>query len=360
MRAALLVIVLMLALVQGVAAWNITELTIDPKGPVTPRIPVVVTGSIDFVPSSDKTCVSSHEFGFSTLLQNAEWYFVLDIDGTEKILPAVSGNSTTLSGWLLSYPGGTEESLRFRLKGTTPSVSQTSNRTILLVRETDENGSPVPGTRHEYTMVVVNTRWDPKPGHPEISDLQVLRSHIDEKSMLGVNTTLAEVKYAEADAMIKSATGRPSSQYLLAYADFDAAQKAIDEGEVALDRAWAEKEIADVQKKVDELDALIGWFRGNESTADDANLPSIVMRREIAAVFLTTAKDEMVNGRYEEARRKAHEAYEKANESFMEGDRFDRIQPVNPLPLYGIAVIILILLIAGILWWRKRRAWWLE
>jgi len=39
MRAALLVITLMLVLVQGVPAFNVSGITIDPSGPMTPGTP---------------------------------------------------------------------------------------------------------------------------------------------------------------------------------------------------------------------------------------------------------------------------------------------------------------------------------
>jgi hypothetical protein len=132
----------------------------------------------------------------------------------------------------------------------------------------------------------------------------------------------------------------------------------MKEGERLLDKAWAEKAVADAQKKVDQMDALIGWYKGNGSTANDAVLPSVVTRREVAMAYLTTANDEIANGNYDLARLKAQEAYNKANESYTNGNsRNDRTEGSDRLfPLYITAcIIVTILLVIGIVWWRKRK-----
>jgi hypothetical protein len=351
----LLAICLMLVFCPAVTAWNVTRLMVDPPGAVTPGTPMIITGTIHLEPYSDKSFVSPIELRSSTSLEKATWNYSLVLDGRENPQPQTAGKFLSISGWLLSSPGATDESVRFTLSGIIPSVTQTQNTTLVRIQETDEQGTPVSKVSYEYHTLVVNPG---PPIHKPESALGIFRSHIDEKIALGVNTSAAEVKYAEADAKTKSAGSRPSSQYQLAYADLDAAQAAIDDGERLLDKAWAEKAVADAQKKVDQMDALIGWYKSNGSTANDAVLPSVVTRREVAMAYLTVANDEISNGNYDLARLKAQEAYNKANESYTNGNsRKDRTGGSDRLfPLYIAAcIIVTILLVIGIVWWRKQK-----
>jgi hypothetical protein len=67
-----------------------------------------------------------------------------------------------------------------------------------------------------------------------LAELQIFRTHIDEKNAQGVDTSAAEVKYNEARRKIDSARSRPISQVTGALADLNAAAVAINEGEIAL------------------------------------------------------------------------------------------------------------------------------
>jgi hypothetical protein len=368
LRAGFVVVCLVLVLVQGVAAWNVTQLTMDSSKLVTRGTPVNVTGTIDFAPASgpDTTFDPSHELVLSTTLSDARWDLTLVVGGAENVQPAVHNNTTTLSGFILSYPKGTDESLKIRLTGKAPGTGvpcTSAGRTILLIQEYDARHSPVPGTSRALDTIILYDGSCINQSNEKRARLSDFRFYIDEKSALGTNTTLAEVKYAEADALIKSATGRSSTQYMLAHQDLDAAQKAIDEGEVALDKAWAEKAVADAQVPINNTDAIIGWFKANSSTADDPQLPAIVAKREVAMSYLVTANDEIANGNYDLARLKAQEAYNKANESYTNGnsrnDRTEGSDHVFPLYITG-CIIVTILLVIGIVWWRKQKGAKLE
>jgi len=69
------------------------------------------------------------------------------------------------------------------------------------------------------------------------ADLQVLRTHIDEKAAQGIDTSVAEAKYNEAVQKINSVRSMPSNQYTAALADLHAAINAIKDGEIALSKA---------------------------------------------------------------------------------------------------------------------------
>ena len=96
------------------------------------------------------------------------------------------------------------------------------------------------------------------------------------------------------------------------------------------DKEFAEKTIAEAKMQIEKTDVTIGWFRGNASTRDDMQLPTIITKREIALSYLTTAEDEIANGNYQRARDKAQDGYTKANESYT--DALRRQQEITGVP----------------------------
>jgi hypothetical protein len=236
------------------------------------------------------------------------------------------------------------------------------NKTLIRIQEVDGQGIPVPETSREYYASVVNVR-DVCCRVPSIEEtLKEFGSHIDEKASLGINTTPAETKYTEAKEMIENAKAIPSTRYYEAFKNLDSAQKAIDDGEHLLDQAWAEKEVRDAQERVDKADAIIDWFHGNKSTADDPGLNPIIAKREIAVNDLSAANEDITNGNYAQARSKAQDAFQEANESYNDAViyRMGITCCYDPFKRYGTQFIVagigvIALLIMGIYLWKKHK-----
>lgn len=151
-----------------------------------------------------------------------------------------------------------------------------------------------------------------------MADLQTYRTHIDEKAALGIDTSAAEVKYNEAQRDINSAKSRLSNEYASALSDLSAATAAISGGETALDKAWAENEVSTARVPISKTDAIIGWFKGNGSTANYYKLSPIITMRDVAVSYLSTANDDITSGNYAKARKDAQNASTKGNESYSE------------------------------------------
>ncbi len=117
---------------------------------------------------------------------------------------------------------------------------------------------------------------------------------------------------------VDSARSRPSNEYAGALGDLTAATAAIKDGETALDKAWAEYEVAAAQVPINNVDAIIAWFKGNSSTANDQQLPTIITKREVAVSYVSNANDHIAEGNFALARQKAQDAFLKANESYTE------------------------------------------
>jgi CHASE3 domain sensor protein len=177
---------------------------------------------------------------------------------------------------------------------------------------------------------------------------------------------VSEVKYNEAQDKIDSARSRPSNQYAGAQEDLTAATAAIKDGETALDKAWAENEVAAAQVPITNVDAIIAWFKGNSSTANDQQLPTIITKREVAVSYVSTANDDIASGSYTQARQKAQDAFLKANESYTEALARQKelssgwslpIPKINSTMFIILGVVAVILVVVGVIIYRKRSRW---
>jgi hypothetical protein len=357
--------------INAVSAFAVSSITVDPSGSLTSNTPVIVSFRVEFSPSGDETFPSANELQMSTDLDKAKWTYSLVLDGVDAVQPANSGRMLSVSGWVLSYPAAVEEVLKVTLEGTAPAVSTTTNKTMIKVQEVDSHNNVITSTVVERTATIVNMDDVKKRITDKKSALQTYRSHIDEKSALGIDTAGGEAKYSEADQKIKSAEGRPSTQYLLAFNDLDAAQTAIDDGEVALDRAWAENELANAQIPINNVDNVINWFKANASTRDDTQLPAIVAKREVAVSYLVTAQDEINNGNYDQARSKAQDAFNKGNESYTDALAQKKVREsgfvIPGIPDLSklfkvnifiiVAIVVVVVAVVGYMVYRKRSHW---
>jgi hypothetical protein len=366
----ILVAIALIVCIQGVSAFSVSSITVDPSGSLVPGTSVLVSYKVDFSASGDETFPSSNELQMSTDLDDATWTYSLVLDGIDQPQPSGGGRVLSVSGWILSYPSSVEESLKVTLEGKAPTVTQTTNRTMIKIQEIDSRNNIISSTVVERTAVVVNVAEIQSRVTEKESALQTFRSHIDEKSALGVDTTAAEVKYSEAQQKITAAKNLPSNQYTQANNNLDGAQNAINDGETALDRAWAENEVTNAAIPINNVDRTIAWFKGNSSTRDDVQLPAIIAKREVAVSYISTANDEISNGNYAQARNKAQEAFNKGNESYtdalarqkvLESGLFGWLRlPTIKLPggiFLIVGIVVIVLAVVGFIIYRKRSHW---
>jgi hypothetical protein len=362
--------VVLIFCIHAVSAFGVSSITVDPSGSLTPGTPVIVTFRVDFSPSGEETFPSANELQLSTDLDKAKWSYSLVLDGVDAVQPSNSGRVLSVSGWVLSYPAAVEEAMKVTLEGTAPTVAQTTNKTMIKIAEYDSHNNIISSTVVERTAVIVNiVEVQTKISEME-SSLLTYRSHIDEKSALGIDTASAEAKYSEADQKIRSAKNRPSTQFTLAFSDLNAAQTAITDGEVALDRSWAENEVTSAQIPINNVDNVIAWFKANKSTSDDVQLPAIIAKREVSVTYISTANDEIRNGNYAQARAKAQDAFNKGNESYTDALARQKVVesgwlgwlklPTIKLPggiFLVVGIVVVVLAVVGYVIYRKRSRW---
>ncbi|MCK9631319.1 MAG: hypothetical protein M0R30_06715 [Methanoregula sp.] len=306
----------------------------------------------------------------TTDLTNPKWTYTIILDDVENPREPVGGKTLDLSGFELSYQSSVEEIIKVTLEGNAPSVDTTTEKIVLSVKEIDSNGNTVASSAVEKKALVVNTGDVTKVVSEKNTNLQSLQSHIDEKSAMGIDTSAAESYYNDAQSKISTASSRPATQYTEALNDLTASQASIDAGEVALELAWAESEVANARIPISNVDGIIAWFKGNQSTANDAQLSAIIAKREVAVNYISNAEDAINSGSYEQARTKAADAFSKGNESYTEalarqkqltsGWQLPGLPSLPKLPggiFLIIGVIVVVLVVVGVIIYRKRSRW---
>jgi len=362
----IIVTTILLFCISAASAFSVSTVSIDPSGSLVPGTQVTVSYKIDFsgqFPSAD-------DIQFFTNLENPKWTYTILVNGIENPRPAMGGSTLTIVGYELAYKTGDSVAVRATLEGKAPTVTATADKIIIRIQEMDAQGRSIESTKVEKTAKVINTGDVQKAIADRNTDLQNYRTHIDEKAVLGIDTSAAEAKYNEAKQKIDSATARPSTQYTEALADLTAAQASISDGEKVLDKAWAENEVAGAQLPINNVDSVIAWFKGNQSTANDQQLPAIVAKREVAVSYISTANDQIASGEYTQARSKAQEAFSKGNESYTDAlarqsvlkNGFDIIGMITGFFKSGIiiiivGVVIVVLVAVGVIIYRKRSRW---
>lgn len=363
MRKILLVLCLILVFSQGALAFNVSKMTIDPSGSLVPGTPVVVEGIIDFTPSSNVTFESGSELEFTTELEKPKWTWTLILDGVENPRPQEGGQSLSLSGFDISYPNTVHESVRFKLEGTTSQIKRdesdpygtvSERKTIIRIREIDEYSKIIPESVFEINTTVISKSCCSEP----ISfTLKKFRTHIEEKSDVGVNTTEAEAKYADAITKADAANALPTTQFAAALSSLTAAKNDIAEGERLLDKAWAEKEVADAQVPINNVDIVLGGIKTNRTIPPQ--LREIISKRESAVDYIRTANDQIAAGNYSTARESARIALALGNESYTSALEYQqqksRSTPGAPLSPVCCVVAIGVVELMVILHRKKRQ-----
>lgn len=364
----ILLLIIFVACIQTATAFTVSQVSVSPAGDLTPGTRVTVSFTVQFSASGGETFPTAGTLDMYTDLDSPRWNAVLVLNNIDNPQPLDNKKNVYLTGWILSYPSNeVEENLRVTLEGDAPPVTTTTNKTIVRVQELDSRNNVVSGSTTTISRLVINTAEVTSAIAARQSDLQAFRIHIDEKAALDIDTATAEQKYSAAQAAITAARNYPSSQYTAALAKITETQNLITDGEKLLDKAWAEKDVADAQVPISKTDELITFLKPNATSVESkTRLSEITTKREIAAGLVTDANDEIFSGNYDRAREKATEAFTKGNETYnaaldLKKDLTGGWFKLPALPggsfLIIAAVVIVIVGIVGYIIYRKRTQW---
>jgi len=370
-RALLLAVSLVLIFGELGSAYTVSPFIVDPNESLPPCTLVNVTFTIDNPQPDANGFPDAVDLKMSSELYSSTWSLSLLTDEGQKIVPTRKSDHASLSEWNISgiSLNSSHETIHVVLSGYAPEVEHTEKRTIIILYQMDKYNNPINGSNRSVQPFVINTccihTCNPNGYLASLTSLQAFRDHINESASQGIDISSAEAKYNEAQQKIAAASVLPANQYAKALNELNAARAAIGDGEKALDKASAEKSVADAQIPLQLTSQIIGWYKGNRSTAYDENLPAIIAQRDLAAGALSSANDAIANGNYSQARAKALDAYLIANTSYNKAVRCHNqltccYDPVHTLlrgsgaVFVGIGIAAIVLLIAGIIWWKKR------
>jgi len=321
LRAGFVMLCLVLVVCQGAGAFHLSTIAVDPSGSLLPCDPVNISFSISFPVTSGETFPADNELIMETDLEEQQWSWSINLDGLEKTGDIRVGRGFSLNGSELSYPSYVIESVKFTLIGEAPAVERTQNKTLIKIYQADAAGNVIEGSVTSLQTMVINSPCiNLRCGSSSIlnaakMDLQTFRVHIDEKAALAVDTSSAEIKYNDASLKITNVTFLPVTRLTEALSTLNAAKADITEGERLLDKAWAEKEIAEAQVPIKNADNIIGGIRVNRIDPPQ-QVKEMIRKREEAVRYICIATDQVAAGSYSAARENAGIAFARGNESY--------------------------------------------
>lgn len=349
-------VILLLALVcvvQAASAFNVKTEKIDPaSGALEPgqQVTARYVLTYDMITSGG----NDESFEFSTGLQNPVWDFIVYRDGVAIYTTKKTGYYPVLTEFEIAYGDGDIE-LDAQLRGVVPSSASSK---ILITKIEHLRDKDVKDT-HSVTRDVVNAAQVEGSLAAQQQRLKDLKADLDEKASQGVDISAAQAKYNSASQALTSAASAGPSQ---AASYIATAKKDIDEGVALLDKAWAEKSVADTGAAIASLDGMITYFVENRSMGTDPQVIAIMTKRESAVQFYSQAQDNLNGKNYSLARSKAGDGLNKANEALAEANALrERIgEGFNlggNLLLYIGVVVVIVLIVAGVVIYRKKTGW---
>ncbi|NLM30515.1 MAG: hypothetical protein GX216_08865 [Methanomicrobiales archaeon] len=352
-------IILLLALVcavQAVSAFTMikeeitpTSASLEPGQEVTARYLI----SYKMLTTGSKY-MDDETFEFSTGLQKPAWDFKIRREGCPDItIPTRGGAYQTLLEFEIGYEG--EVQLDVQLRGTVPRTPSGEMEVAKIEHFRDKTVEDV----YRMTRKVVSAEQVGSSLSIQQQNLKNLKTDIDARAAEGVDISAAQAKYDDASKALTSAASASPSK---AAEHIATAIKAMDEAKPLLDKAWAEKKVSDTGAVLESLDSKINYFIEERSMGADPRVVSLVTKRESATLYYSQAKDGLNAKNYQQARSKADEGLNKANEALHDADALrDTIGEGfslggNLLLYVGIGVVI-VLAIVGVVIYRKKTRW---
>jgi len=370
----LLAIIATLCLVQACAALTY-------EGQITVNPPAVnalkpgdliseVSGTIKLPPSGDQTFASKDTLEFYTHLNNARWSVAIVIGGIENPPKTAGGHRVTVSGWELSYPESSTEGgvkVKFTLTdGVVPPLFPSGDIILMRALELDTQSLQVGAGVYKNGTVI-----NPEALQTQINNMKArlaeIKTTIDEKSALGVDTTAALQKYNSAKADLDSATVKLASSPGEVNALITRAGNAGLEASEALDRSWADMTIQQADAMITSVDGLLTEFKVNRSLKDsDTRLVPIINKYDLAARSLSSAKNLFDQKSYPAVRSDAGQSLTYAtdawNLSLELKTELDKGFALPGLPNLGaflpvLLIIVVVAVIAGVIIYRRKMHW---
>jgi hypothetical protein len=365
------ILIVLISIVSVVSASiSVGNIAMSPSGDlVSGQTQSSASFTVNFGSSGGYTFENTNSLQMETELADATWSYIVILDGIENPANTVAGPNIRISGWELSYPSDRTISLKVKVAGTAPVVTNSSEKIIMRVRELG-TGNTLVGTEVVKKKMVLNPATIGETIQSESARMSSLRNELDQLAGSGIDLTTAEAKYGQANAYLQSAGS--ATDTTRKQSDLSAAKKLLDEVEAMTLVMGAQHAITTAEGSIGQTEQLISYFKVNKSMGSDARLMPIIARWELAADKLSDARDLFTEGKYAEAADKASEAATKGDEVL--NDALALKEKVDSNPISGIVsglsgaisgtivtiliiIVIAVIAIVGIILFRRRRKW---
>lgn len=141
---------LVAVLVQGVAAFTVSSLSVVPSGTLNPGDRVNISYTV--YAASGVAFPSYDDLQFVTELNDPLWTYTIAVNGVKNLRPVEGGRVLTISGFELGYRNQDEVIVTVSLTALVPAGSVPgANKTLVRIQELDSRGYVIP-----YSVVVID------------------------------------------------------------------------------------------------------------------------------------------------------------------------------------------------------------
>lgn len=129
----------LLFLAQGVAAFSVGTVSVNPSGNLFPGNTVNVSYTV--YAASGTAFPSYDDLQFVTDLDDPRWTYSILVNGVKNTRPVTGGRTLTINGFELGYENKDEVVVQVILQGTIPSGTvQGTTKTLVRIQELDARG----------------------------------------------------------------------------------------------------------------------------------------------------------------------------------------------------------------------------
>ena len=349
---------------EGQISTSPTQLTALKPGDIISE----VSGTLKLPASGDQTFALDDNLDFYTQLDDAKWSISIVINGVDNPARTFGGKHATILGMDLAYVSTKYDvKVKFSMtNGVVPASFNTGDIILVRALELDSHSDQVGAAVYKNGTVISTDVLRANVSQVSL-DLTSLKADIDAKGNTGVDITIPLQKYQVAKKAVDDATNSLISSPTQVQPLLNTAITSINEGQTALDQAWARQSLDAAKTMLASVDGLITEFTVNDSLkTSDPRLVAIINKHDLAAQAISNANDLFTTGSYPSAQGKASEGLNLANQAWnLSLDLKTELGQGFSLPglpnlgafLPVLIVVAVVAIIAGIIIYRKKTQW---
>jgi len=158
----------LLFLIQGVPAFTVGSVSVNPSGSLYPGTSVNVSCTV--YAASGLAFPSYDDLQFVTELDDPQWTYSIAVNGAKNERPVAGGRTVTINGFELGYRNQDEVIVYVLLQGSIPAGTVLgTNRTLLKIQELDARGYSIPYSIVNVDHLIGEPTPPPTPAYGSIT-----------------------------------------------------------------------------------------------------------------------------------------------------------------------------------------------